>query len=203
MSEALGIQTIVEGVETAEQARHLMQLGCRVAQGYLYARPARADQIITSSGCSPGRNPTPCRPNRHRSYRCRCGIPAKFEPAKDPSSRRPSARTPPRRRSASRRRRRTARARRRTGAEQLEAPPGASVPEVKGACQRSAGDRGAREAPPVCARVAQRDEHAYVDNRPLSEELKQSNEALALSLVAALKGDENILRNTPVFAAER
>ncbi len=52
-------------------------------------------------------------------------------------------------------------------------------------------------------RYATQIEHAYVDNRPLSEELKQSNEALALSLITALKGDENILRNTPVFAAER
>jgi biopolymer transport protein ExbB/TolQ len=51
-------------------------------------------------------------------------------------------------------------------------------------------------------RYATQIEHAYVDNRPLSEELKQSNEALALSLVAALKGDENILRNTPVFAGQ-
>ncbi len=52
-------------------------------------------------------------------------------------------------------------------------------------------------------RYATQIEHAYVDNRPLSEELKQANEALALSLVTVLKGDENILRNTPVFAAER
>jgi diguanylate cyclase (GGDEF)-like protein len=91
MSEALGIQTIVEGVETAEQARHLMQLGCRVAQGYLYARPARADQIIDVLGLLTPSQPyaVPAQsapvvpvPVRHS---------AKFEPAKDPSSRRPSA----------------------------------------------------------------------------------------------------------------
>jgi len=52
-------------------------------------------------------------------------------------------------------------------------------------------------------RYATQIEHAYVDNRPLSQELKQANEALALSLVAALKGDENMLRTAPVFAAER
>jgi biopolymer transport protein ExbB/TolQ len=52
-------------------------------------------------------------------------------------------------------------------------------------------------------RYATQIEHAYVDNRPLSEELKQANEAMALSLVAALKGDENMSRNTPVFAIER
>ena len=52
-------------------------------------------------------------------------------------------------------------------------------------------------------RYATQIEHAYVDNRPLSEELKQANEALAASLVTALRGDENVLRNAPVFAAER
>jgi diguanylate cyclase (GGDEF)-like protein len=50
MSEALGIQTIVEGVETAGQARRLMNLGCSAAQGYFYARPARADQIVDVIG---------------------------------------------------------------------------------------------------------------------------------------------------------
>jgi EAL domain-containing protein (putative c-di-GMP-specific phosphodiesterase class I) len=89
MSEALGIQTIVEGVETAEQARHLMKLGCRVAQGYLYARPARADQIIDVLGLltrsRPYEMPEPAAPLAP------VRLPAKFEPAGDESSRRPSA----------------------------------------------------------------------------------------------------------------
>jgi diguanylate cyclase (GGDEF)-like protein len=50
MAKGLGIKTIVEGVETAEQARHLMKIGCSLAQGYYYARPARADQIIDVIG---------------------------------------------------------------------------------------------------------------------------------------------------------
>ena len=45
MAGALGIDTIAEGVETAEQARLLHRLGCRAVQGYLYARPVRADQL--------------------------------------------------------------------------------------------------------------------------------------------------------------
>jgi diguanylate cyclase (GGDEF)-like protein len=45
MANALGIRTVVEGVETIEQARRLQQVGCDVAQGYMYARPARADQL--------------------------------------------------------------------------------------------------------------------------------------------------------------
>jgi diguanylate cyclase (GGDEF)-like protein len=50
MAKALGVETIVEGVETAEQARRLMGIGCSSAQGYYYARPARADQIINVLG---------------------------------------------------------------------------------------------------------------------------------------------------------
>jgi diguanylate cyclase (GGDEF)-like protein len=45
MANALGIRTVVEGVETMDQARRLEQIGCDVAQGYMYARPARADQL--------------------------------------------------------------------------------------------------------------------------------------------------------------
>jgi len=46
MSNALGIRTVVEGVETIEQARRLRAVGCSVAQGYFYARPARSDQLV-------------------------------------------------------------------------------------------------------------------------------------------------------------
>ena len=39
IGEALSLRVIAEGVETAEQERHLTQLGCDGAQGYLWARP--------------------------------------------------------------------------------------------------------------------------------------------------------------------
>ena len=39
------------------------------------------------------------------------------------------------------------------------------------------------------ARYANQIEHRYVDNRPLSEELKESNDALAARIVDALKRD--------------
>ena len=43
LSAALGMDTIVEGVERPEQLRFLVDHGCRYAQGYLLGRPAPAD----------------------------------------------------------------------------------------------------------------------------------------------------------------
>jgi diguanylate cyclase (GGDEF)-like protein/PAS domain S-box-containing protein len=45
MARALGIDTVAEGVETAEQTAAVAALGCRYAQGYFFARPTSADQI--------------------------------------------------------------------------------------------------------------------------------------------------------------
>lgn len=39
MSKSLGIRTIAEGVETAQQAKILKTMGCDVFQGFLYGRP--------------------------------------------------------------------------------------------------------------------------------------------------------------------
>ncbi len=39
LARALGKRVVAEGVETAEQERHLLALGCDEFQGYLYARP--------------------------------------------------------------------------------------------------------------------------------------------------------------------
>lgn len=47
MAKALGILTVAEGVETAEQVALLRELGCDIAQGYFYARPRPAEQIKT------------------------------------------------------------------------------------------------------------------------------------------------------------
>jgi len=45
MAEALGIATIAEGVESETQAERLVELGCALAQGFLYSRPQPAQLI--------------------------------------------------------------------------------------------------------------------------------------------------------------
>ena len=39
MAEGLGVKVVCEGVETKEQAEMLKEIGCHIAQGYLYAKP--------------------------------------------------------------------------------------------------------------------------------------------------------------------
>jgi EAL domain-containing protein (putative c-di-GMP-specific phosphodiesterase class I) len=39
LGRSLGLVTIAEGIEDAEQRDRLISLGCRVGQGYLFARP--------------------------------------------------------------------------------------------------------------------------------------------------------------------
>jgi EAL domain-containing protein (putative c-di-GMP-specific phosphodiesterase class I) len=41
MFSALGLAAVAEGVEDADQARLLQKMGCPMAQGYLFGRPAR------------------------------------------------------------------------------------------------------------------------------------------------------------------
>jgi diguanylate cyclase (GGDEF)-like protein len=45
LGEALGLITLAEGVETAQQARELERLGCKLGQGYHFARPVPASGI--------------------------------------------------------------------------------------------------------------------------------------------------------------
>jgi EAL domain-containing protein (putative c-di-GMP-specific phosphodiesterase class I) len=48
LADRLGIKTIAEGVETKMQAAALRELGCTVAQGFLYGRPAPHAEIARS-----------------------------------------------------------------------------------------------------------------------------------------------------------
>ncbi|MDP8969892.1 MAG: EAL domain-containing protein [Actinomycetota bacterium] len=45
LGHTLRLQTVAEGVERAEQLERLRSLGCPLAQGYLFARPLRADAL--------------------------------------------------------------------------------------------------------------------------------------------------------------
>jgi diguanylate cyclase (GGDEF)-like protein len=44
LSESLGLAVVAEGVEHAAQAARLRELGCRFGQGYLFGRPASAEE---------------------------------------------------------------------------------------------------------------------------------------------------------------
>jgi EAL domain-containing protein (putative c-di-GMP-specific phosphodiesterase class I) len=41
MAHEMEIEVVAEGVETLEQAELLHDLGCKLAQGYLFGHPAR------------------------------------------------------------------------------------------------------------------------------------------------------------------
>ncbi|HEX2039797.1 MAG TPA: EAL domain-containing protein [Acidimicrobiales bacterium] len=45
LAQTLGLDTVAEGVETAEQVERLVELGCVFAQGYHFARPMPAEQL--------------------------------------------------------------------------------------------------------------------------------------------------------------
>lgn len=46
VSRSLGVQTVAEGVETEHDAHVLLELGCGLAQGYLFGRPVPASQVV-------------------------------------------------------------------------------------------------------------------------------------------------------------
>jgi EAL domain-containing protein (putative c-di-GMP-specific phosphodiesterase class I) len=61
LARTLGLTTVAEGVERPRQAAALGELGCDLAQGYLYARPmpaAKIDELIRSGKLrTPGSEP--------------------------------------------------------------------------------------------------------------------------------------------------
>ena len=47
MMNALGLKIVAEGVETEEQAKRLIELGCDYLQGYFYSRPIDAEKFLS------------------------------------------------------------------------------------------------------------------------------------------------------------
>ncbi len=45
MGHGLGLKVVAEGVETPEQFEYLSALGCDYAQGYLFSKPVKADEL--------------------------------------------------------------------------------------------------------------------------------------------------------------
>ncbi|MBB4693782.1 putative bifunctional diguanylate cyclase/phosphodiesterase [Paractinoplanes abujensis] len=48
LAQVLRLRTIAEGIETAEQARELLALGCHTGQGYLYSPPRPLAEALTA-----------------------------------------------------------------------------------------------------------------------------------------------------------
>jgi EAL domain-containing protein (putative c-di-GMP-specific phosphodiesterase class I) len=46
IAAGLGMTITAEGIETTEQATYLRQIGCHEFQGFLFARPAPANQLV-------------------------------------------------------------------------------------------------------------------------------------------------------------
>jgi EAL domain-containing protein (putative c-di-GMP-specific phosphodiesterase class I) len=54
MAKTLGIHTLTEGVETVEQRRFLLDVGCEAQQGFYYARPLSREDLIALIDQKPG-----------------------------------------------------------------------------------------------------------------------------------------------------
>lgn len=50
LGQSLGLTTVAEGVETAEQANMLRSMGCEIGQGWLFGRPVPAEELAEVIG---------------------------------------------------------------------------------------------------------------------------------------------------------
>jgi EAL domain-containing protein (putative c-di-GMP-specific phosphodiesterase class I) len=59
LANALGMQTVAEGIETEAQMTHVRAEGCTEAQGFLISRPLRAKDVFAYLGIDPVATPEP------------------------------------------------------------------------------------------------------------------------------------------------
>ena len=52
MSDSLGITTVAEGIEDAEQAERMRALGCTYGQGYFFSRPVSGENVAKLFGAA-------------------------------------------------------------------------------------------------------------------------------------------------------
>ena len=45
LAHSLEMTTVAEGIEDPEQRQRLLELGCKVGQGYLFSRPVPASDV--------------------------------------------------------------------------------------------------------------------------------------------------------------
>ena len=48
LTKSLGLETIAEGIETVEQTRRMVEMGCDYGQGYLFGKPMPEEAIVAS-----------------------------------------------------------------------------------------------------------------------------------------------------------
>jgi EAL domain-containing protein (putative c-di-GMP-specific phosphodiesterase class I) len=80
MSKSLGIVTVAEGIETAEQAERMRALGCAYGQGYYFARPLDAEAVAPAQQPAVQRTAAPRRRTTDRQAPEPRGIPALARP---------------------------------------------------------------------------------------------------------------------------
>lgn len=59
IAQRLGIDVICEGVETEEQCKYLLQLGCTAVQGFYFSRPVPKDEFYATYSEQHGKYPNP------------------------------------------------------------------------------------------------------------------------------------------------
>lgn len=74
LARSLGLKIVAEGVETSEQADVLTDLGCHIAQGYLYSRPVPSEGF--ASYLSQYEAPVDTQGGQEENVRLRIGLPS-------------------------------------------------------------------------------------------------------------------------------